>query len=178
MTGRPVTSTRMFQNTLSFRDLLIMVKIGQYALGGFWYVGGGMRAIIGYFSLIAIFVWLASEGGFDRIGRGHLPIGNSRAPTHFSDLPLPDPHELNDLSVVPAAQAAGTFSADVVTVTATLVNLRAGPGLNYRMITVVQRGEQLRVNGATRGEWIPVMDMETGDEAWINEFYVSRSGQP
>lgn len=131
-----------------------------------------MRAIIGYFGLIAIFVWLASEGGFDRAGNGALPIANSRAPTHFSDLPLPDPHELNDLAVVPAARASED-TGEVLYVTGAVVNLRAGPGLDYRMITVAERGDALRPLGAAERGWLPVRDLVTGGEAWISEDYVT-----
>ena len=132
-----------------------------------------MRAIISYFALIAIFVWMASEGGFDRVDRGHLPIANSKAPTYISDLPLPDPHKLDDLSVVPAAQAAGSFTRDVVKVTGGIVNLRAGPGLSYRMIDVVERGVEMQINGAQNGVWVPVIDPNTGIEAWIHNGYIA-----
>ena len=121
-----------------------------------------------YFALIAIVVWMASEGGFDRVDRGHLPIANSKAPTHVSDLPLPDPHDLDSLSIVPAAQAAGSSATPYVRINGSLVNLRAGPGLNYRMVDVVEHGVLMNVNGARRGEWIPVADPLTGTRAWVN----------
>ena len=133
-----------------------------------------MRAILGYFAMIAIVVWMASEGGFDRVDRGHLPIANSKAPTHVSDLPLPDPHELDSLLVVPAAQAANAGREEFVRISGSLVNLRAGPGLNYRMIDVAERGVLLKVNGALSGEWIPVSDPLSGLVAWVNSSYVSR----
>lgn len=132
-----------------------------------------MRAIISYFALIAIVVWMASEGGFDRVDRGHLPIANSKAPSFISDLPLPDPHELDDLGVVQAAQAADAFAEESVEVTGALVNLRAGPGLNYRMIDVVERGVEMKINGAPLGVWVPVVDPLTGIEAWIHNGYIS-----
>ena len=132
-----------------------------------------MRAIISYFALIAIFVWMASEGGFDRVDRGHLPIANSKAPTYISDLPLPDPHQLDDLAVVPAARAAGTFTPEMVTVTGGVVNLRAGPGLSYRMIDVVERGFEMKVNGEQNGVWVPVVDPKSGLEAWIHNGYIN-----
>ena len=132
-----------------------------------------MRAIISYFALIAIFVWLASEGGFDRAGSGALPIANSRAPTHFSDLPLPDPHALNDLAVVPAAQASEPPAGEVLYVTGAVVNLRAGPGLEHRMITVAERGDVMRPLGRAENGWLPVRDLVTGGEAWISEEYLS-----
>lgn len=125
-----------------------------------------MRAILSYFALIAIVVWMASEGGFDRVERGHLPIANSRAPTHVSDLPLPDPHELDSLTIVPAAKAAD--AGRYVRITGALVNLRSGPGLNYRMIDVVEHGVLMYVNGAASGDWLPVTDPVTGDSAWVN----------
>lgn len=121
-----------------------------------------------YFALIAIVVWMASEGGFDRVDRGHLPIANSKAPTHVSDLPLPDPHDLESLSIVPAAQASDGADAPYVRINGSLVNLRSGPGLNYRMVDVVEHGVLMNVSGARRGEWIPVVDPLTGTRAWVN----------
>lgn len=130
-----------------------------------------------YFALIAIVIWMASEGGFDRVDRGHLPIANSRAPTHISELPLPDPHQLDDnLTVVPAA-AASESSVRMVRVTGQVVNLRAGPGLNYRMIDVAENGVLMRVNGAQSGVWLPVSDPLTGTSAWIHTAYVSEAPQ-
>jgi hypothetical protein len=134
-----------------------------------------MRSIITYFALIAIFVWMASEGGFDRVDRGHLPIANSRAPTYISDLPLPDPHDLNDIAVVPAAQAAGAWTPTRLTVTGSVVNMRAGPGLGYRMIDVLDRGAEIMIEGVAIGDWLPVIDPLTGVSAWIHSDYVVRT---
>ena len=121
-----------------------------------------------YFALIAIVVWMASEGGFDRVDRGHLPIANSKAPTHVSDLPLPDPHDLDSLNIVPAAKAADAGAARYVRISGALVNLRSGPGLNYRMIDVAERGVLMHVNGAPLGDWLPVSDPLSGVSAWVN----------
>lgn len=134
-----------------------------------------MRAIITYFALIAIFVWMASVGGFDRVDRGHLPIANSRAPTYVSDLPLPDPHDLNDIAVVPAAQAAGAWTPTKLTVTGSVVNMRAGPGLNYRMLDVFDQGTEVMVEGVAIGVWVPVVDPLTGVSGWIHSGYVEKN---
>jgi uncharacterized protein YgiM (DUF1202 family) len=96
-----------------------------------------MRAVLLYLATITIVIWMASDG---RVDRDHLPIINSRAPTHISNLPLPDPHDLNNLSVVPAAQAGGAYFEEVY-VQGSLVNVRSGPGLSYRMIDVLECGE-------------------------------------
>ncbi len=134
-----------------------------------------MRSLIIYFALFAIFVWMASVGGFDRVDRGHLPIANSKAPTHVSDLPLPDPHDLNDLSVVPAAQAAGAWTPTRLTIIGSVVNLRAGPGLDYRMIDVLDQGSEVMIEGVAIGEWLPVIDPLTGVSAWVHSDYVVKS---
>ncbi|MEO0360913.1 MAG: SH3 domain-containing protein [Pseudomonadota bacterium] len=127
-----------------------------------------MRSIISYFALVAIFVWLASEGGFDRPSSDSLPIATSRAPTHLTDLPILDPHELNDIKVVPAAKADGSSSRTEVKVRGVMVNLRAGPGLNYRMIDVAEQGDVMEVSGAAVEGWMPVTDPATGLSAWIH----------
>ncbi|MEM7525806.1 MAG: SH3 domain-containing protein [Pseudomonadota bacterium] len=115
---------------------------------------------------------MASAGGFDRVDRGHLPIANSKAPTYISDLPLPDPYDLDDLSVVQAAQASSEFVDETVRITGAVVNLRAGPGLSFRMLDVVERGDELLINGVSEGAWLPVVDPITGVSAWIHSAYV------
>lgn len=132
-----------------------------------------MRAIIWYFALMASVVWLASEGGFDTVDRGNLPITNSRPPSTVADLPLPDPNDLDDISVVPAAQAAEAAFQERLYVTGSVVNLRAGPGLDYRMVDVVERGYEVQIVGLTEGDWAPVEDPLTGVSGWINLGYVS-----
>lgn len=130
-----------------------------------------MRAVLLYLSVIATVIWMASDGRFDR---EHLPIASSRAPTHISDLPLPDPHDLDNLSVVPAARAA-SFSGETVFVQGALVNIRSGPGLSYRMLDVVEQGGVLEIAGKWRGDWAPVTDPMTKVTGWINGAYISTS---
>ena len=129
-----------------------------------------MRAVLLYLVTITLVIWMASEGQFDR---EHLPITSSRAPAYISDLPLPDPTDLDNLSVVPAAQAGGFFAEDVY-VLGSVVNMRSGPGLSYRMIDVVERGDQLQVDGEWRGDWAPVYDPVTGINGWIQGAYITR----
>lgn len=130
---------------------------------------GAMRAVLLYLATITVVIWMASDGHIDR---GHLPISNSRAPTLISNLPLPDPHDLDNLSVVPAAQASG-FSPEAVYVQGSVVNIRSGPGLSYRMIDVLQSGDQLEVDGDWRGDWAPVYDPVTGINGWVHGAYIS-----
>lgn len=136
-----------------------------------------MRSIIGYFLLVAVFVWVASAGGLDDVERTRLPISYSTPPTYVSDLPLPDPHKLNDLDVVPAAKAADAFSRETISVIGVVVNLRAGPGLHYRMIDVAEQGDVMEINGASSGSWVPVRDPVTGLSAWIHVAYVDLDEQ-
>ncbi|MEM7267976.1 MAG: SH3 domain-containing protein [Pseudomonadota bacterium] len=133
-----------------------------------------MRAVLLYFATIITVIWMASDGEFDR---AHLPITSSRAPTHISNLPLPDPHDLNSLSVVPAAQA-DTFTSDLVYVQGAIVNLRSGPGLSYRMIDVLQSGDEVQIEGRWRGDWAPILDPVTGLRGWMHgEYLTSRPPQ-
>ena len=128
-----------------------------------------MRAVLLYFATIITVIWMASDGEFNR---EHLPINSSRAPTHISNLPLPDPHDLNSLSVVPAAQAE-TYSNDTVFVRGAIVNLRSGPGPSYRMIDVLQTGDAVRIDGRWRGDWAPVRDPVTGLNGWMHGAYLT-----
>ena len=130
-----------------------------------------MRAVLLYLTVIATVIWMASDGQFDR---EHLPIASSKAPTHISDLPLPDPHDLDNLSVVPAARA-DSVSGGSVYVQGALVNIRSGPGLSYRMLDVVEQGETLEIAGKWRGDWAPVTDPGTGVMGWINGAYIAKS---
>ncbi len=128
-----------------------------------------MRAVLLYFATITVVIWMASDG---RIDRDHLPINISRAPAHISNLPLPDPHDPDNLSIVPAAQAGG-FHSESVYVQGSVVNVRSSPGLSYRMIDVLQSGDQLAIDGDWRGGWAPVYDPVTGLNGWIHGTYIA-----
>lgn len=129
-----------------------------------------MRAVLLYLTVIVTVIWMASEKDFDR---EHLPITASMAPAHISDLPLPDPHDLDNLSVVPAAQAGSV--REIVYVKGAIVNIRSGPGLSYRMIDVVERGAVVEIDGEWRGEWAPVYEPQNGVKGWMNSAYLSAS---
>lgn len=128
-----------------------------------------MRAVLLYLAVIVTVIWMAGEDDFDR---EHLPITSSRAPTSISNLPLPDPHNLDSLSVVPAAHADNT-KAEAVLVNGALVNIRSGPGLSYRMLDVVERGAVVMVDGVWEDSWAPVFDPATGTKGWINGAYIA-----
>lgn len=123
---------------------------------------------VGFFGVVtALVVLAATVGGFDEIDSGRLPIANSRAPTQFAELPSPDPHTVSDLGVVPSVDPSDQAVRGLVRVTSAVVNLRAGPGLDYRMITVAEEGEELQVIGARVGGWLPVVDRITEETAWV-----------
>jgi len=131
---------------------------------------GAMRALFLYVATITTVIWVASVRQHDR---EHLPIKTPRAPIYTADLSLPDPTDPDNLSVVPAAQAGGRFAKDVY-VQGSVVNMRSGPGLSYRMIDVVERGDQLQVDGEWRGDWAPVYDLATGINGWIHGADITR----
>lgn len=120
-----------------------------------------------FFALVAIFIWVASEGNFAGTSALELTTKVSKAPTHLPELDLPDPFELNDIEIVPAAHAATTLMKQSVTVRGVMVNLRAGPGLNYRMIDVAEQGDRMEIAGAAVGSWAPVLDLSTGTKSWV-----------
>lgn len=132
-----------------------------------------MRAIAVYFGVIGLVIWMASDGQIDRIstrfGMSSLPGGDA-APFDLPLEQLPNPQDLNSLNIVPAAQASDLTSALVI---GPVVNLRAGPGLSYRMIDVVERGETVQINGEWIDGWAPVIAPDSGLHAWIHGDYIS-----
>jgi uncharacterized protein YgiM (DUF1202 family) len=131
-----------------------------------------MRAFLLYFAVIGAVIWMASDGHLDGLSdrfSASLPVGSDSAP-FGSDINLPDPGDLGNLEIVPAAQA-GVFSE--VQVVGAVVNLRAGPGLSYRMVDVVEQGEFLWIEGEWVGSWAPVVTRETGLAAWVHGDYIS-----
>ena len=131
-----------------------------------------MRAFILYFAVIGAVIWMASDGHLDGLSdrfSASSPLGSTVLPLG-PGIDLPDPGELEDLEIVPAAHA-GRFSE--AQVTGAVVNLRAGPGLSYRMVDVVERGDFLWVEGEWVGEWAPVVTRETGLTAWVHGDYIA-----
>ena len=131
-----------------------------------------MRAIAVYFGVIGLVIWMASDGQIDRIstrfGMAGLPGGDS-APFDVQLDQLPNPQDLNSLNIVPSAQAGTTSSARVV---GSVVNLRAGPGLTYRMIDVAERGDILFVSGRWIDGWAPIVTKRDGVSAWVHGDYI------
>lgn len=131
-----------------------------------------MRAIAVYFGVIGLVIWMASDGQIDRIstrlGLSGLP-GGASAPLDIPLDALPDPQDLNSLSIVPAAHAGDLTPARVV---ASVVNLRAGPGLSYRMVDVAARGEVVLVSGEWVDGWAPIISPENGQNAWVHGDYI------
>lgn len=132
-----------------------------------------MRAIAVYFGVIGLVIWMASDGQIDRIstrfGMSALP-GATSAPMDIELDGLPNPQDINSLSIVPAAQAGALTTAHVI---ASVVNLRAGPGLSYRMVDVAARGETLLVSGEWVEGWAPVITPESGLNAWVHGDYIA-----
>ncbi|MGB0438825.1 MAG: SH3 domain-containing protein [Pikeienuella sp.] len=132
-----------------------------------------MRALVVYFGVIGVVIWMASDGQIDRIstrfGLAGLP-GSTSAPFELPLDRLPNPQDINSLNIVPAAQAGSLTPAKVV---GSVVNLRAGPGLSYRMIDVAERGETILISGEWVENWAPIILPETGQSAWVHGDYIS-----
>ncbi len=113
------------------------------------------------------------EGRLERAEPGVLPIVSADASAHAGHLPRSEAPSLADLRVVPAAHAATRGDQRKVYVTGSLVNLRAGPGLAHRMISVAEFGDTLEIAGAEEAGWLPVTELATGASAWISADFVS-----
>lgn len=81
----------------------------------------------------------------------HSATGNSVA--------SPPPNGVETLSVSPSAK-------NLVTVTWTFANIRAGVGNDYPVLKFVKQGDKLRVIGAS-GDWFNIC-LEDGQEGWIS----------
>jgi hypothetical protein len=62
---------------------------------------------------------------------------------------------------------------DVVSVTAQLLNVRSGPGIDFGVIHRVRRGDTLEVQGRSNG-WLNVL-LPSGEYGWIMERYTTRT---
>jgi curli biogenesis system outer membrane secretion channel CsgG len=56
------------------------------------------------------------------------------------------------------------------------VNLREGPGMNFKVIGNVRKGTSLKIL-KTKGDWLHVL-LENGSEAWINKLATSEAPKP
>lgn len=72
-----------------------------------------------------------------------------------------------------AAPPAGQPNGPVGYVLTGQLNIRSGPGLNYRVVTVVYRDDTLRLNGRTAdNSWLRVRLPITGQEGWAMARYL------
>ena len=65
----------------------------------------------------------------------------------------------------------------VGTVTANLLNVRSGPGLNYSVIGALTRGEQVRLLGRNSAATWLSMETSAGFRGWVSARYI-RSSTP
>lgn len=73
-----------------------------------------------------------------------------------------------------AALCATTASAFAVTAYATNpVNVRSGPGVGYRIVDTLRRGERVDIDYC-RGSWCFVV--KSGPDGWVSANYLSRGG--
>ncbi|WP_246472746.1 SH3 domain-containing protein [Pelagibacterium limicola] len=71
-----------------------------------------------------------------------------------------------------------TVGAYAWTATATTsVNVRSGPGTNFRVIDVLQRGQQVEVEYC-RGSWCFVDQGRYGPNGWVSANYLAQSHVP
>lgn len=67
----------------------------------------------------------------------------------------------------------GAFAAPAVATTN--VNVRSGPGANFRVIDTLRRGERVEVQQC-RGSWCFVE--KRGPDGWVSANYLDRGGRP
>jgi SH3-like domain-containing protein len=68
---------------------------------------------------------------------------------------------------------ATAASARMVAVNADMINMRSGPGSNFKVVWELGRGYPLKVIG-TQGQWYRVVDFEN-DKGWVYKKLVDRS---
>jgi hypothetical protein len=62
------------------------------------------------------------------------------------------------------------------TVTANILNVRSGPGLNYAVIGALTRGEQVRLLGRNNAATWLRMETSAGFQGWVSAQYIRSSG--
>ncbi|MFV0473711.1 MAG: SH3 domain-containing protein [Pikeienuella sp.] len=120
-----------------------------------------MRVLFVCPMIIAAFVWLASAADIQEFVSGRATEGFSE-----HNLTEPDPHVATGVEVIPAG-AEGAVGPETVYAQG-IVNLRAGPGLDYRMLTVAAHGDALRVEGPAVEGWLPVCEPNSRTGGWIS----------
>ena len=88
-------------------------------------------------------------------------------PEAVEPTPAPTPEPTPEPEILPAAEPEPVLPA--VTVTGTVVNLRAGPGTDHPTAGQVRAGDQVRVTGRNAdGSWLQVADPRTAaGRLWI-----------
>lgn len=104
--------------------------------------------------------YLDTDAGWVRVRTGDGAVGWVWGPEVRPEWPS-DPGVY--LRVGPGTWEMGRYST--ATITAGRVNLRAGPGLEYRVLGLVKRGDVMRVLGSA-GEWLRVVT-PAGASGWV-----------
>lgn len=89
---------------------------------------------------------------------------NARPVLDKPDRPLPE--------AKPAPAVASSVRADLRAVSASALNVRAGPSSKNRIVGALTFGDQAAITGADQGSWVQVRAIETGLEGWVYSRYL------
>ncbi|MDA5557649.1 SH3 domain-containing protein [Shimia sp. MMG029] len=74
---------------------------------------------------------------------------------------------IEDTAIPASAEVQPTVARDLREVRATRVNMRAGPGTSFGVVTVLDRGRPVEVLDQNNGGWLKLRDTETGQIGWM-----------
>jgi len=115
----------------------------------------------------------------DSEGRAWIPVDQLRIYTDVYLLPVIEETATGHGTEALAASTATMLSTGLVArITAGMLNVRAGPGTNYTIISRLHNGDQVRVVGRNEDSaWLQVIYNEaTEDRGWVFARYADVSG--
>jgi len=72
---------------------------------------------------------------------------------------------------------AGAPAADLRSIDGDRVNMRAGPGTEYSVLTTLSRGAAVEVLSGAEGDWLRLRVLQTGETGYIANWLVSASSE-
>lgn len=76
-------------------------------------------------------------------------------------------------ALIVMVMTAGAYAWQATATTS--VNVRSGPGTNFRVVDVLQRGERVEVEYC-RGSWCFINQYQYGPNGWVSANYLAQAG--
>jgi uncharacterized protein YgiM (DUF1202 family) len=117
--------------------------------------------------MATLFAFTFSCGLTEKFGKKEEP---TKEENQRGEVVKPEPNKEEPVSQpalekVESAPATVTLAPPMVSVVASVVNIRSGPGMKNKVVTKAKKGDELELLGET-GSWLNVR-LSNGMEGWI-----------